>query len=439
MIYLFPLLLLLIGLGFVAVQARQRRGKTRFLDLGQAFLIVVLVYGMVPGLGFLLAHVGVGQIIDSRLAGGYDVSQIERVQWMFICFATSFAVVYNYVRRYEPVAADHRASARKPARWLTWLAATLVVGLPFLLGAAGSSVGDDYISSYTALRSAPLIVQQLFGIVTQLSFSATVAAIVYSIAARPERHLRVAGILVVYLLYATLAGGSRSMAFLSFFAYLVAASIYVRGFTFGRVVLVGVPALVLFMLAGLLRDNDPDGNYLGLLQTGEFTALFINAIDLQDRFDSGFASEFRFAFYFVDLIRLIPSQLLGGGKLDPAQWYVATFYEDYYDAGGGLAFGLLAESVAGMGAVEAIVRGALLAFIFAWAANRLMGRRVTVTRVFIYTWLVVLAYQSYRDTTLSLVVRAMYQLLPLLALLALTQPSAKGARRSALDPARGAR
>jgi hypothetical protein len=281
------------------------------------------------------------------------------------------------------------------------------------------------------------MVQQLFGVATQISFSSLVAAIVFAVAAEPSKHLRVAALVVVYMVYATLAGGSRSMAFLSFFAYLVAASVYVKGLSMARIAAMGIPGLGLFMLAGLLRNPVEGAGAFTALQSGEFTVLFINAIDLQQRFDDGFAAEARFTFYLVDLLRLIPAQLLDGVKVDPATWYVETFYPEFHDSGGGLAFGVMAESVAGYGAPEAAARGALLALIFAWAANRLIEGRSSATKVFAYVWLVVLSYQSFRNTTLSLAVYALYQLVPMLLFLGLFKlTAARGSRAAQASPAR---
>lgn len=416
MIYVFPWLLVLIGVLFWASQRRSRPPRTRYLDLGGVFLTVVLLYGIVPGLGFLLAHLGIGEIRDTRISSGFDPAPVEKVQFMFVCFATSFAVAYRAVRRFARAQHDHRREAARSTRVLTWFAVGLAVSLPLVQAALGGK-SEDYISSYTSLREAPLIVQQLFGIAAQLSFSSLVAAIVFAVAARPEKHVRVALLIGTYIVYATVSGGSRSTAFLCFFAYLVAASIYVRDFSIRKVVAMGAPALVLFMLAGLFRDQASEGSYLGVLQSGEFTSLFINAVDLSERFDNGFASEVRFAFYLVDVIRIIPAQLVGGVKLDPATWYVETFYPEFHDAGGGLAFGLMAESVAGYGAIEAAARGALLGLLFAWAANRLLDGRATVVKVFVYVWVAVMSYQSFRDTTLSLGVRALYQVVPMLLLI----------------------
>jgi hypothetical protein len=425
MIYAFPILLLLVGIGYWIFQSYRRKRRPKFIDLGFAFLAVVLIYGIIPGFGFLLAQLGIGEILDSRLSNGFDLIVVESVQVIYLFFTIGFALAYVAVRRFSFARQDHRAEARRASRWLAPLAFILQVTVslsPVLLGA---DVGSDYISSYTALRSAPIIVQQLSSVATQVSFASLVAIIVFAVAAWPSGHLRVAALIGCYLVYATLASGSRTTAFLCFFAYIVAASIYVRRLAMASIVATGVCALSLFMIAGLFRDQ-VTGSYLGLLQSGEFTSLFINAIDLKDRLDSGYSVDSRFAFYLVDLARIMPSQLSGGEKLDPATWYVQTFYPQYYEAGGGLAFGAIAESVIGFGAAEAAIRGALLGLLFAWVANHLIEGSSSPARVFVYVWLVVVSYQSLRDTTFSLFARSLYHLLPILLLLWLAKPTRRG-------------
>lgn len=465
MIYLFPVMLLLICLGFWAVQARIRRGRAGFVDIGWVFMMVLLIYGVVPGLGFMLAHLGIGQILDQRLAGGADPAVVEDVQLTYLSFALGFALAYTLVRRFGPplrvpaglwrfvwrpgppgqmfvarpdtpivepaggggagrerqAAPDHGAQASRQVLWLIPLTIALLIALAMVRSLFGAAQSGDYASSYTAFRSMPLLLQQLVGIATQTSFALLVAAIVFAVAAWPEKHFMVATLLACLLIYASLGGGSRSTAFLCFFAYIVATSVYVPRFSISKVVALGAAALALFMFAGLMRDQMSGGASLGLLQSGEFTSVFINAIDLRQRLAGAAPTDSWLAFYFVDLLRLFPSQLVGSVKFDPASWYVQTFYSDYYQQGGGLAFGTIAEAAIGLGAPEATVRGALLGLAFAWLANRLIEGPSSVIRVVVYVWLTVLSYQSIRDTTFSLAARALFQLLPLVGLLVLTR------------------
>jgi oligosaccharide repeat unit polymerase len=420
-IYLYPALLLVVGLLYIKTRPIDRNGmRTTHVDLGDTFMLVMFMYGFIPSIGFLLALMEIGEMIDHRLASGFINPEVEYVQWMHLALVSGFIVTYRSVRR-----SSMRALGVHVANEATMVMAPLVVVAGMVTMAAnvatsiwGADVGGEYISSYTALRQAPLIVQQLVGILSQLQFATLVAAVVAVVAAKPRRHHWVAIVLMVNMLIAGLAGGSRSVAFLSFFAYIVAASIFVPGFTLRKLAFLAIPALAFFMIAGMWRDNNSDANLLHLFQTGEFTTVFINALDLKDRLSIGIPEEIRFAFYFVDLIRLIPRQFVGD-KLDPAQWYAETFYPEYYSLGGGFAFGVLAESVAGFGIPEALIRGALLGLFFAYCANRLLGERESLGRIFMYVWAVVLCFVCYRDTTFSLIVRGLYQLVPMLLLITL--------------------
>lgn len=428
MIYAFPILLLLVGIGFWRFQAHRRPRFSTFIDLGSAFLAIILLYGIVPGVGFLLAHLGIGDILDTRLPSGFDLAIVETVQSMYLFFAAAFALAYATFRRFRRVRHEHSVEARSTIHWLAPLTLVLLISVVLVSKLIGADGEGNYVSSYLSLRSSPIIVQQVFNVATQLLFASLVAATVLAVAAWPARHLRVAALIGCYLVYAVFSGGSRTTAFLCFFAYVVAASIYVQKLAFVSVAAMAASALGLFMFAGLFRDQVSD-SFLGLLQSGEFTSLFINAVDLKERLDDGFSVDNPLAFYVVDLARLVPAQLLGGEKLDPAVWYAETFFRQYYELGGGLAFGVIAESVVGFGEVEAAMRGALLGILFAWSANCLIEGAATPAKVFSYVWLTVVSYLSIRDTTFSFLSRAIYQLSPILFFLWIFSPSQRNSRR----------
>jgi hypothetical protein len=415
-IYVYPFLISLIGLALLAVNAGGQKPRGTGLDLGVVFLAILLVYGFVPGVGLLLAHQGVGQIMDQRLSSGFDVAQVEDVQWMHLLLVAGFVVGYfvGPKKAVTKLAEGFTLNAQSLVKPLVALAIVVSLLPVFMVRIWGADVGSEYISSYTVLRNAPLLVQQAYGILHQLHFSVLVAVLVVLIAARPQRHLLVALALGINMLYVSFSGGSRTVAFLLFLSYLVAGSMFVPNFNWRRIFLFAFPAILLFMIAGMFRNKAVDAGLLSLFQTGEFTSLFINAVDLKERLAAGWGEEVRFAFYLVDVLRLIPSQLLGGVKLDPAQWYAEAFYPEYFDAGGGFAFGILAECAAGFGRPEAALRGLILGWIFRFFRNRLMGSNASVAKIFVYVWMITVCYQSYRDTTFSMAVRALYQVVPVL-------------------------
>jgi len=99
---------------------------------------------------------------------------------------------------------------------------------------------------------------------------------------------------------------------------------------------------------------------------------------------------------------------------DPSVWYVATYYPEFHDAGGGLAFGAIAEAVIGFGVAEAFVKGGLLGVAYAFIANRCTSGPLTPVKVFVYVWCVVMSYQAIRDTTFSVFPRFVFQVLPVI-------------------------
>lgn len=435
MIYIFPYLVVAIALLYRASMAGKYKRPDRAIDLGEIVLAIFLIYGFVPGVGFLLAESGYGTIKDGRLGMAYSLHVVEYVQWLFLMFVASFGFFYAVLRKPVIGKIDQRADSTK----LVGPVLVATIGLTLVLAIMGriwgSDIGGDYISSYTQLRSAPVLVQQFAGIASQLQLSLIIAAVTLSIGAWPHRHIYVLVALVFNLAFAVIAGGSRTEAFLPFMAYIVASSIYVEGFRVRRAIILAIPALFLFLVAGILRGED-QVDVLNIFQNGEFTATFVTPVDLNMQMPDGFSGYAPFNLYTVDLLRFVPSQFLTFDKVSPAEWYARTFYSSYYDAGGGFAFGTLSESVLGAGIPEAIIRGGLLGMIFALAANRFLTPQSSPLKIIAYIWLIVLGYQSYRDTTFSVAARMLFHLTPVLLFLAFLRTSRSSsvpnvARRSA--------
>lgn len=404
------------------------------MDLGEVLLMVILVYGFVPGVGFALMESGVSKVNDNRLYYGYALEQLEYVETLFLLFAGNFALFYSFFRHPVIGKIDHLGETER----LVGPVFAAAIAMTALLYATniiwGTDVGNEYISSYLRLRSAPVIVQQFSGIGTQIQLALILAAISFAVAAWPKHHVYVALVLFVNIGFAVISGGSRANAFLALLAYVVAASIYVPAFRVRRAVLLAIPVLFLFLLAGLIRSNRDEFQFLSFLDNSEFTAVFVTALDLHKRLPEGFSGQAPFNIYAVDLLRFIPSQLLPFEKTDPSNWYVSSYYYSYYDRGGAYAFGALAEIVLGQGIPDAIVRGAVLGIILAHVANRLHTANASPIRIVAYVWLMVVGYQCYRDTTFSIAARALFHLSPVLIFIALLHssrragPAAKSAR-----------
>lgn len=417
MLYFTPLAIILISAIFLIILTRKFQSNAMHIDLGMIFIIVCAVYGFVPAIGVLLAENGIGFIEDNRMLGYFDIESVYYIQTLFFAFFCSFGVSYCYVRKKSEFNVQNIEVKQK------YLIATISVYLmclssvPVIKYLLGVDFSEDYIGTYTELRNYPIIIQQIFGVIDQLTFSFMIATVVFALKYRPHwgRYIFIA--LVINMLYASVSGGSRTTAFLGFIAYVVAASILVKPVSFIRLLPIGIFSLILFMAAGYWRGQTGEDPILTAIQGGEFMALFVNSVDLSEHILSGEAANYVHRLVLADIAKMVPSQLWLGQKLDPATWYAETFYPDYYAAGGGFAFGTLSEAVMGFGLGDAIVRGLLLGGVFAHAGNKLMGRNTTIFSVFLYVWLIVICYQSYRDTTFSFLARGIYQVIPVFLLL----------------------
>lgn len=423
-----PLLLLLLiatPLALTRYVGRQRRSEpVQAIDLGVTFVWIVFLYSFLPLAGIWLADLGIGSLSDQRLGNEVpDMRLVTAVGTCYAAFMVAFSVAYARRWRGGPRAAV-ATHVPSPGEVTATIALLVAVKLGLLAVQWNLDAGDtDYIGSYAALRSQPVVVQQLVGLLTAMEFAVTALAIVTVVARAPRLHGVVALFVVAQIAWSIAGGGSRTLAFLSAFAFIVSRSIYdrrLRPATVAAYALLGVAA---FLVAGLIRAGFDEGETslsLQLLQGGEFLSVFYNALDLLDRLGDAELSVLKVGLYAVDLLRLVPQQLIGDLKVDPAVFYVSTFYPEFSEAGGGLAFGAIAESTIGFGWPEAAVRGGLLGWLYAAVSNRCFSGRLTVLRMFVYVWFVAMAYQAVRDTTFSILPRFVMQVLPLLVLLRLT-------------------
>lgn len=392
------------------------------IDLGLVFAGIVFLYAWLPLLGLVLAQHGYGTLQDQRVADDMPTSaEIVAVGASYLAFLVGFALGYG--GRIKPATSSMAPvqSDRLQAVMITAVAALLILFNFLGERLLGAGEGESYIDSYAVHRHLPLVTQQILNGLGQFGFAASLAAMVFILAWKPHLHRYVALALSVLLLDAIFSGGSRTLGFLLAFAYLICVSIYVRSFQTRHFFILAAAGLMLFVFAGVLRaDKGFDALMLAPFQGGEFLSVFINSVDLLRQSAAGGGIDAPWQLYWVDVLRLIPQQLLWFEKLDPSVWYVATYYPEFHDAGGGLAFGAIAESVVGLGVAEAFVKGGLLGVAYAFIANRCTSGPLTPLKVFVYVWCVVMSYQAIRDTTFSVFPRLVFQVLPVIIFIAVS-------------------
>jgi oligosaccharide repeat unit polymerase len=409
----------------IHIARMRRKNRVRIVDLGVAFTWIIFLYAFLPMLGIWLASMGIGALEDDRLGHKVpDPSLVLAVGSSYAAFMVGFALVYS--RRRIPH--SHRSvmwQLPTSADFISIVALVVIIklGLLLLRFFFGADIPDDYTSSYTVYRGQPILIQQLAGALTAVDLAATMLLIVVAVAYTRRFYWLIAAVLVLQIVIAVAGGGSRTSAFLCAFAFVVALTVYSRRLRPWLLAALATGGVVAFLIAGEIRGGINAGEgptSLQLLQGGEFLAVFDNSLDLLSRRGHNDFLPLRVQMYLVDVLRLIPQQVLGDLKVNPAAFYVSNYYPDYSDAGGAWAFGAIAESTVGFGWPEALVRGALLGWLYAAVANHCLRRQLTVVRVFVYVWFVVVCYQAIRDTTFTTFALFVLRVLPLLIVLRLT-------------------
>lgn len=405
------LLLVVFPLPWVGLWIGRKNRSTPIPDIGVFLGFCVLLYGWLPFIGIYMNRQGIGEILDTRYEiGEFTDDQVFFAGLAYFLFLLGFACVYRLTRRYHVVVKTIRVPEVKEIRalgyglvfvFLTDFAVRTIADVP---------VAASYIESYTVLRNLPLILQQFIATAERLQFTFFLALMVFTIAKAPKLHrlwtAAVAGILAL----SAVAGGSRSGAALCALSYLLCYMILVRRLKPSTWVTMTLVGLVLFLLAGQIRGGVSETTAISGLQSGEFSSVFINALDIMKQ--KQMVVDFDVPLYTLDLARVVPQQLLWFDKLDPSVWYVSTFYPGFAMAGGGLAFGAITESFVGFGVMEALLRGMLLGLVAAFVVNRLLRESVTPMKIVVYIWLFAMSYQSIRDTTFTLFARYVFQVMP---------------------------
>jgi hypothetical protein len=175
--------------------------------------------------------------------------------------------------------------------------------------------------------------------------------------------------------------------------------------------------LIGFTALGVLRNALlPSGGFWSnpFAFASEFEILMGNAIDLAQKQLTGALGILPDGFFWADLTGLVPQQFFPFQKVDPADWYVHTFYPVYAAQGGGLAFGTIAEAVLSGGWVSAAARGAALGFCFAKIHRFYVNHSGRYWVLAAYVWLATLSYQAFRNRTFVLLLLFVYRFLPVM-------------------------
>lgn len=413
-----PLIVTLVcALLFVQLLTRRRRGDLLWFEIGLIYVGVVTIYTVYPLVGYLVLEQRYTPLNDLRLQFARpDAATVGRTGWLYVAHLAAFVVCYLGLRGRLPITVPRPSTPRisvgvaAVAFYLAIQAFTIVLGWFY------DTSADSYIESYLIARRLPLFVAQIAGHLQGALYPLVIVILVLLFSRYPQsRPILIAWVAATAAVTA-LRLGNRTELVLFVFAIAVTYHSLVRRISVRVVSMAAVAGLVGFVAFGLVRAGiagalDQPWYVIPFASSSEFEVLFGNAVHLDRVIATGVDLQLPAYFYLGDLLAVLPQQLAPYTKFDPATWYVTTFFPEYAAAGGGLAFGVIAESLLTGGLISAAARGAFLGLLFA-GIHRLYVRHPRQLWIFVfYVWMTTLSYQAFRASTLYLLVPFVYRFL----------------------------
>jgi hypothetical protein len=410
------------GVGFALLALVVARGGGRYaaLELGPVYAAVVVVYTLYPLLGFLVNGLRYGDLNDNRLFAIQPAAKdVARLAWLYVAHLGGFALVYVTAR-------GRTGEVKLGGRYVSRFALTVLFALWVVIQLYFVALQRHYnwlfetnLDRYVAIANLPLLVAQVTGHLSALQFTIEVAFLVLLFAYSKRALFFVIPWLGFVAVVTLIQRQSRTEIVLLTLAAVVCFHLEVRPLS--TAFLSGLAAIGLagFVFFGASRDGFAAldvTSYKRLFIANEFESLFGNACDLDQRVAGGEIRSLTPAFFASDLLALVPQQLVSVAKVSPPSWYMKTFFPEAAERGIGFCFGTVSESIVGGGLPDAVARGAALALIFG-AIHRFISKHRPGAWWFIfYVWLTVMAYNSFRMTTFYLLLRVVYDFLPIVIL-----------------------
>jgi len=415
-----PLAVGMVGsLGFLWHLCWRQYPVIPWFEIGVMYMAAVTLYMTLPMIGYLVLDGIYSPASDGRLANLNPTAEdIGAIGWLYAAHLVSFAVTYVVVRGRLVVQPIVRL---RPPR-LTIVVATFIVYVSlqlFTLAVAAfyNLASSNYLESYAAVRVLPQFIAQLYNHLGGAKYTVSVALLA-ALFTRYETSKALILLWVLFTLAVTVGQfGSRTEFVLLAMAAAMMYHKTVQPLRPWFVMSAAAAGLLLFVAFGMARNQIGfwEGQQLlnPLAVTNEFESIFVNALHL-NIIKLSIGTDVPLAFYLADLAALVPQQLLPFEKIDPAEWYMRSFFPAAAEQGAGLVFGTIAEAVMFGGWIAAALRGAALGFCLA-KIHRFYSRHASSFWVFVcYVWMATLTYQLVRNRTFALLVLFVYRVLPII-------------------------
>jgi hypothetical protein len=395
---------------------RRREGSIDFFEIGVLYSVIVLIYAVFPGIEFLSGGLSFSVLADYRLYRAQpSPGQLAPIFWYYALYLACFVFSYRTYRGSQRW--ENRPISGLDQKLLWFLVGGYVCTYVFfgiLTAFWKLTKPETYGETYLIHKDLPPVMEQMANHMVGVAALLQLLLMAFLVLNyRKYKRYIFWWLVIEFVSIAVFGVGMRTGLMVLLLSLIVTYNRFVKRLSMRMVTSLGVALLLLFIGLGLIRGLPGSADEAGFSWFGsrnEFDSLFANAYDLRELKAARLTDEIFPRFYFADLIRVVPEQLIPHGQMAPSQWYVQTFYPDYAEQGGGFAFGAIPECIVGLGWVDVIWRGVLVGWIFG-ALHRLFvsGERTFFNYAF-YLWATVFSYQTFRVTTFNLLPRAVWML-----------------------------
>ena len=408
---------------WVFILTARRDGRAPIDDIGFLWLGVFALYSTLPPLSWLLQGGSYGPLSGRLFEMQPSTNEIMSLLNIALAYILSFALIYIVLLRRvgRPVAtAQGHIGGTKIA------SAAVIVMTSYVIGAAIGNMGlirspESYTDSIKVIAELPLGLRQFIKTVSSVSSIATLVLLVAVL----QRWPRYRVLFIFYLLSIMVRidpQGSRAGVVSGLLSIVIAWHVLVRPIPSRRLFVGGVLGLLVFLALGILRGKESVTGIgdieLEVVEFGEFDTLWANAVHLWQLRQNG-AVDVPFATRFSEFVAFVPSQLLWFEKSTLAVWYLDTYYPEFREQGGGLAFGAMSQAIIGGGMIEAAIRGATFGVIAGWIMMWVRAPSRSWWRFPLHLFILIWVYQGVRDTTFTLWGSIVQMVLPALVIIGL--------------------
>jgi oligosaccharide repeat unit polymerase len=399
----------------LAVLWWRRGGRLPWFEIGVVYSAVVLVYGTYPLIKFfVLGPEYFAPQSDGRWSALRPSSdEVAAIAWCYVAHLAAFAVTYLAMRGRLPEKPPEVQRPGLPVMVAALVAYVLIQVFWVFLGVFYDTSAGSYLETYLVGQRLPLILAQLLNHLNGAKYPLAIVLLVGLFTRYPSSRWLIVGWIGVMGVLTLVRVGNRTDMALLVMSVAMLYHLLVRPIPPARIGFGVAAGLVLFIGFGMFREGLAGLSWNPFLYPAEFDILFGNAVELQRAHGNGSVGVLSPTFYLADFAALLPQQIAPFQKVDPAVWYVTTFYPEFAARGGGLAFGTMAEAVLTGGWLSAAARGGLLGLCFA-AVHRLYMRRPSYWVLVFYVWVTTLSYQSFRATTFYLLTLFAFRFLPVM-------------------------